>query len=102
MLLCTIAYLYKKKRFVVNLFMNFAIYILLKLALTVVKDVFCDANCVKCNKQIQRIYVPRHYYLLFKWEKMTVNKLYLEINCEFNHSSIVLNQIPLFVRETFW
>ena len=32
---------------------------------------------------------------------MTVNKLYLEINCEFNHSSIVLNQIPLFVRETF-
>ena len=54
------------------------------------------------NKQIQRIYVPRHYCLLFKWEKMTVNKLYLEINCEFNHSSIVLNQIPLFVRETFW
>ena len=33
---------------------------------------------------------------------MTVNKLYLEINCEFDHSSIVLNQIPLFVRETFW
>ena len=32
---------------------------------------------------------------------MTVNKLYLEINGEFNHSSIVLNQIPLFVRETF-
>ena len=32
---------------------------------------------------------------------MTVNKLYLEINCEFNHSSIVLNQIALFVRETF-
>ena len=32
---------------------------------------------------------------------MTVNKVYLEINCEFNHSSIVLNQIPLFVRETF-
>ena len=30
---------------------------------------------------------------------MTVNKLYLEINCEFNHSSIVLNQIPLFVRD---
>ena len=33
---------------------------------------------------------------------MTVNKLYLEINCEFNDSSIVLNQIPLFVRETFF
>ena len=34
----------------VNLFMNFATYILLKLALTVVKDVFCDVNCVKCKK----------------------------------------------------
>ena len=27
--------------------MNFVISILLKLALTVVKDVFCDVNCVK-------------------------------------------------------
>ena len=30
--------------------MIFVISILLKLALTVVKDVFCDANCVKCKK----------------------------------------------------
>ena len=30
--------------------MNFVISILLKLALTVVKDVFCDVNCVKCKK----------------------------------------------------
>ena len=30
------------------------------------------------DKQIQRIYVPRHYCLLFKWEKMTVNKLYFK------------------------
>ena len=28
---------------------------------------------ISINKQIQRIYVPRHYCLLFKWEKMTVN-----------------------------
>ena len=34
----------------VNLFMNFAISILLKLALTVVNDVFCGVNCVKCKK----------------------------------------------------
>ena len=33
---------------------------------------------IKWNKQIQRIYVPRHYCLLFKWEKMTVNKLYFK------------------------
>ena len=33
----------------VNLFMNFVISILLKLALTVVKGVFCDVNCVKCK-----------------------------------------------------
>ena len=32
--------------------MNFAISVLLKLALTVVKDVFCDANCVKCKKNV--------------------------------------------------
>ena len=30
--------------------MNFVISILLKLALTVVKDVFWDVNCVKCKK----------------------------------------------------
>ena len=30
--------------------MNFVISILLKLALTLVKDVFCDVNCVKCKK----------------------------------------------------
>ena len=30
--------------------MNFVISILLKLALTVVKDVFYDVNCVKCKK----------------------------------------------------
>ena len=30
--------------------MNFVISILLKLALTVVKDVFCYVNCVKCKK----------------------------------------------------
>ena len=30
--------------------MIFAISILLKLALTVVNDVFCDVNCVKCKK----------------------------------------------------
>ena len=30
--------------------MNFVISILLKLALTVVKDVFCDVICVKCKK----------------------------------------------------
>ena len=30
--------------------MNFVISILLKIALTVVKDVFCDVNCVKCKK----------------------------------------------------
>ena len=29
--------------------MNFIISILLKLALTIVKDVFCDVNCVKCK-----------------------------------------------------
>ena len=29
--------------------MNFAISIILKLALTVVKDVFCEVNCVKCK-----------------------------------------------------
>ena len=28
--------------------------------------------------------------------------MYLDINCQFNHSSIVLNQIPMFVRETYW
>ena len=33
-----------------NLFMNFVISILLKLALTVVKGVLCDVNCVKCEK----------------------------------------------------
>ena len=31
----------------VNLFINFVIFILLKLALTVVKDEFCNVNCVK-------------------------------------------------------
>ena len=36
----------------VNLFMNFVITILSKLALTVLKDVFCDFNCVKCKKFI--------------------------------------------------
>ena len=30
--------------------MNFVISILLKLALTVVNDVFCDVNCVECEK----------------------------------------------------
>ena len=30
--------------------MNCVITILLKLALTLVKDVFCNANCVKCKK----------------------------------------------------
>ena len=30
--------------------MIYVISILLKLALTVVKDVFCDVNCVKCKK----------------------------------------------------
>ena len=35
--------------------MNFVISILLKLALTVVKDVFCDVNCVKCNKVYGRM-----------------------------------------------
>ena len=30
--------------------MDFVFSILLKLALTVVKDVFCDVNCVKCKK----------------------------------------------------
>ena len=30
--------------------MDFAISILLKLALTVVNDIFCDVNCVKCKK----------------------------------------------------
>ena len=30
--------------------LNFVISILLKLALTVVKDVFCDVKCVKCKK----------------------------------------------------
>ena len=33
-----------------HLFMNIAISIHLKLALTVVKDAFCDVNCVKCKK----------------------------------------------------
>ena len=32
-----------------RLFMNFVISIILTLALTVVKDVFCDVNCVKCK-----------------------------------------------------
>ena len=32
--------------------MNFVISIFLKLALTVVKDVFCDVYCVKCKKCI--------------------------------------------------
>ena len=36
----------------VNLFMNFVISILLKLVLIVVKDVFCDGNCMKCKKGI--------------------------------------------------
>ena len=50
----------------VNLFMNFAIYILLKLALTVVKDVFCDVNCVKCKKcmVVCFISVKRHIKVL--------------------------------------
>ena len=30
--------------------MNFVISIPLKLALTVVKDVFCDVKCVKCKE----------------------------------------------------
>ena len=34
----------------VNLFMNFVISILLILALTVVKEVFCDVNCLKCKE----------------------------------------------------
>ena len=29
---------------------EFVISILLKLALTLLKDVFCDINCVKCKK----------------------------------------------------
>ena len=34
----------------INLFMHFVISILLKLASTVVSDVFRDVNCVKCKK----------------------------------------------------
>ena len=32
--------------------MDYVISILLKIALTVVKDVFCDVNCVKCKKKV--------------------------------------------------
>ena len=32
------------------IFMSFVVFILLKLALTVVKGVFCVDNCVKCKK----------------------------------------------------
>ena len=32
--------------------MDLVISILLKLALTVVKDVFCDVNCAKCKKKM--------------------------------------------------
>ena len=49
MLLFTISHFLLIWRFVVNLFMSFDISILLKLAFTVVKDVYCDVNCVKCN-----------------------------------------------------
>ena len=32
--------------------MDFVISILLKIALTVVKDVFCDVHCVKCKNSV--------------------------------------------------
>ena len=48
MLLCT--HFLQIQRLVVDLFMDFCISILLKLALTADKDEFRDVNCVKCKK----------------------------------------------------
>ena len=36
--------------FMAIVYMNYGISNFLKLGLTVVRDVFCDVNCVKCKK----------------------------------------------------
>ena len=43
--------------------MNFVISILLKLALTVVKDVFCDVNYVKCKKCIVVCFISVKWHI---------------------------------------
>ena len=49
-LLCTISTFSINKEVCGQFIYDFFISILLKLALTVVKDVFCDVNCMKCKK----------------------------------------------------
>ena len=43
--------------------MNFVISILLKLALTVVKDVFCDVNCVKCKRCMELCFISVKWHI---------------------------------------
>ena len=56
-------------------------FILLKLALTVVKDVFCEVNCVKCKKCMVLCFIS------VKWH-IKVPKAYLKakiMNTYFQH-----------------
>ena len=65
--------------------MNFVVYILKKLAFTVVKDVFCDVNCVKCKKCMVFCFIS------VKWH-IKVNK---GANIRYEY-----NQVPHLTQDT--
>ena len=60
-----------------NLFINFVISILLKLALTVVKDLFCDVNCLKCKKCMVICLISAKWYIKVLNANLKANTLRL-------------------------
>ena len=62
-LTCILSHFLSVKRFVVNLGMNFVISYCLKLALTVVKGVVCDVDCVKHKMGIIVCFISVERYI---------------------------------------